>query len=349
MFSGNAHLVIGSDLNSGKALDLGAGQSVALNAVSPSQYRVAEAIEPDSWDSWNADRDQELAAVNSARTQATGSMGDPGNAAWGDLDANGNWYNVPGQGYVWSPNEAAEAGFDPYANGNWFWTPGSGYVWVSGYSWGYMPYQCGLWNYYDGFGWGWSTGMNGCNPWWDTGYVAPNIATSVRGYLAPLRPHLPVWRVPGRPPFSGPRPMIAVHRAPLADGHPAAARDKSSVVTIAGATVLPLRPLPLASSHFSSPSGGFDHSRPVNMPGFPPAATNRSAYGPTHAPAGAMPAGRPAQSAPASGSSGARSSPASSSHSSASTSSAAHSSSAASSSSSGSSHSSSSSSSGGKK
>ena len=78
---------------------------------------------------------------------------------------------MPGQGYVWSPYEAASAAFDPYGNGNWMWTPGYGYLWVSGYPWGYMPFQCGAWNFIDGFGWGWAPGLGGCTPWWGAGLL----------------------------------------------------------------------------------------------------------------------------------------------------------------------------------
>ncbi len=51
MFSGNAHL----DGTGGASLDVKGGESVALNSLS-----LAEAIEPDSWDTWNSDRDQAL-------------------------------------------------------------------------------------------------------------------------------------------------------------------------------------------------------------------------------------------------------------------------------------------------
>ena len=121
-------------------------------------YQLAESIEPDSWDAWNSDRDQALTAEAAAQTGASANLGEPQNPAWNDLDANGNWYDVPGQGYVWSPYEAASAAFDPYGYGNWMWTPGYGYLWISGYPWGYMPFQCGAWNYFDGFGWGWAPG-----------------------------------------------------------------------------------------------------------------------------------------------------------------------------------------------
>ena len=99
VFAGNAHLERGNTFS----LDLHGGESVALNASDPNLYNLAETIEPDSWDAWNADRDQDLTTQEAARTAASGSVPNSNNPAWGDLDANGNWYNVPGQGYVWSP------------------------------------------------------------------------------------------------------------------------------------------------------------------------------------------------------------------------------------------------------
>ena len=105
MFSGNAHLEGGAS-----PLDLHGGESVALNGTDPSNSTVAETIEPDSWDAWNSDRDQELSAAAADQTPATEDLPDSKNPAWGDLDANGNWYDVPDQGYVWSPNEATNPG-----------------------------------------------------------------------------------------------------------------------------------------------------------------------------------------------------------------------------------------------
>ena len=162
VFSGNAHMERGS----ATAADLHGGESVVLSGSDPSRYDLSESVEPDSWDAWNSDRDQMLAAEGSSRTAATQGFADNSNPAWNDLDANGAWYNVPGQGNIWSPYDASGAGWDPFGNGNWMWTPQYGYGWVSGYSWGYLPYQCGNWNFYDGFGWGWAPGMGGCAPWW---------------------------------------------------------------------------------------------------------------------------------------------------------------------------------------
>lgn len=239
VFSGNAHLERGSNLS----LDLHGGESVALNGTDPNLYNLAETIEPDSWDAWNADRDQQLTSEQSAKTAASSSEPNSSNPAWGDLDANGNWYNVPGQGYVWSPYEAASGDWDPYGCGNWVWTPGYGYVWVSCESWGYLPYAMGNWNYYDDFGWGWTPGYG--YPWWAYGAWGWNIGNRPPRYLPPHRPHGgPIH--PTEPIRHGgvyqPNPVIAMNRVPHAPiANPA--HIVGGTVTIGGNTVEPLRPI----------------------------------------------------------------------------------------------------------
>lgn len=242
VFSGNAHLERGSSV----MVDLHGGESVTLNASDATQYNLSESIEPDSWDAWNSDRDEALSAEASANTGAannyaadSGDAGDvaPDNPAWNDLDANGSWYNVPGEGYIWSPYDASSAGFDPYGCGNWVWTPGYGYVWVSCYSWGYLPFQCGGWSYYGGFGWGWAPA--GCHPWWGGGFWFSTLRIGPRGYRPPLRP-----RLPGRGGPTGPLPVIPYHRAVTAAGVSSLPlRNRNTPVTIGGQTVVPLRPL----------------------------------------------------------------------------------------------------------
>jgi hypothetical protein len=261
VFSGNAHL---EGANGSLSLDLHGGESVALHADNPSQYGLAESIEPDSWDSWNSDRDQALTSEAASQTGADGNItGDQGanqnaNPEMSDLDANGSWYNVPDQGYVWSPYEAASEGFDPYANGDWMYTPGFGYIWASGYSWGYLPYQCGLWNYYDSFGWGWSPGIGGCHPWWGMGYYrGPNIGHPPFGYRPIRRPP------PGQPIGRHPHPVIAVNRHPGFVTHGLPSRDPNNEVAIGGHTVQALRPLPARSGYQSSGGGFGSHMTPA--------------------------------------------------------------------------------------
>jgi hypothetical protein len=266
VFSGNAHLERGNSM----AVDLHGGESVTLNGVDPSRYNLAETIEPDSWDAWNSDRDQALNSEAAVQTGAANNFTNNSNPAWNDLDANGNWYNVPGQGYVWSPYEAGNAGFDPYGNGSWMATPGYGYIWASAYPWGYWPYQCGMWNFYDGFGWGWAPGMGmgmgigmppgmgigmgGCRPWWRMGgYGGINIGIAPRGYR-PI-PH-PILRGPiGRTTS----PVIPINRRTpgVTGGLPA--RSLNTPAQIAGYTVQPLRPLPSQQSYVHSASGFVYH------------------------------------------------------------------------------------------
>ncbi len=239
VFTGNAHLERGSYLS----LDLHGGESIALDGADPSQYNLAETIEPDSWDAWNADRDQDLTTQEAAKTAASGSQPNSSNPAWGDLDSNGNWYNVPGEGYVWAPYEATNASWDPYGCGNWVWTPQFGYVWVSCESWGYLPYTSGYWNYYDSFGWGWTPGYG--YPWWFTGGWNCNVGNRPPRYTPPRRPK-PGPIHPVEPIHHGgqfqPNPVVAVNRIPSTPvANPVHVIGRP--VTIAGSTVEPMRPL----------------------------------------------------------------------------------------------------------
>ena len=275
VFSGNAHL---NSANGSVSVDLHGGESIALNGASPANYQLAESIEPDSWDAWNSDRDQALTTEAASQTGASTNLGQSQNPAWSDLDADGNWYNVPGQGYIWSPNEAASADFDPYGYGNWMWTPGYGYLWISGYPWGYMPFQCGAWNFYNGFGWGWAPGMGGCTPWWGMGfYGGPNIGHGPAGYRPIPRPILP------RHPIN-PRPvaMIPVKRNPVIINSTLPARNRNTPVTIGGSTVVALRPLPSRPVFEHTPSNaGGNQTQPGNRPTAPgggQGAPNRPGY-----------------------------------------------------------------------
>lgn len=286
VFAGNAHLEIGSAAPGGITLDLHEGESVSLNASDSSRYRLAEAIEPDSWDSWNADRDHALAEETGARTTATADLGgNSANPGWSDLDASGNWYNVPGTGYVWSPYESAGPGWDPYGSGSWMWTPRFGYIWVSSYSWGYLPFQCGAWSFYDGFGWGWAPGMGGCNPWWNSGYYGINIGYAPGGYFPPRRPHNPVFP-PGRGIRPGPHPLIAVNRLPGGGNRLLATREKDAPILIGGKRIQPLAQLPQRPENRPVNSGFMNaprpaYSQPAYSRGVPGDVGSRSSYGPS--------------------------------------------------------------------
>jgi hypothetical protein len=291
VFSGNVHLERGDAMQ----LDIHGGESVALDAGDQSRYDLAETIQPDSWDSWNADRDQVLNAASAERTTATGNL--PQGAGMSDLDANGNWYDVPGQGYVWSPFDAQSqgSGWDPYGYGRWVNYPGYGYIWNSGYDWGYAPFQCGLWNFYDNFGWGWMPG-EGCNPWWGLGGWGYNIGRGPHGYLPPRRP------VPGpiHPKPVGGRAVMAANIVPV-DRRPSKTVNMASYVrpaqpvTIGGHTVTPLRPVAPrqgyerstaimanrpAGSYFPSPSHPSYSGQPGARPASPSSFSGHAAPAP---------------------------------------------------------------------
>ncbi|HEU5457193.1 MAG TPA: DUF6600 domain-containing protein, partial [Terracidiphilus sp.] len=184
VFSGNAHLDGGPDVS----MDVHGGETLTLEPNGAQPFQVAETIDTNSWDQWNSDRDQALTADETNRTAATSTVAQGNSPAWNDLDSSGNWYNVPGTGYVWSPYSAAYAGWDPYGCGNWVWMPPYGYIWASCETWGYLPYQMGSWGWYDGIGWGWYP--NGGQPWWyGGGGYSFNLRNVPQSYLPPQKPH----------------------------------------------------------------------------------------------------------------------------------------------------------------
>ena len=60
-----------------------------------------------------------------------------------DLDYYGDWRNVDGYGYAWSPR--VNSGWVPYQHGYWTNDYPYGLTWVSSEPWGYAPYHYGRW------------------------------------------------------------------------------------------------------------------------------------------------------------------------------------------------------------
>ena len=253
VFSGNAHLEGEQNLS----LDVHGGETVTLEPNGQQPYQLAESIDPNSWDQWNSDRDQALTAQEADRTEATSNVANSSNPAWSDLDANGNWYNVAGTGYVWSPYEAENTGWDPYGCGNWVWMPQYGYVWASCESWGYMPYQTGMWGWYSGIGWGWYPGDG--EPWWYNGGGGGwvnNVRNAPRRYLPPVKPRggpvMPKGNEHiGRPGVGyQPHPVLAFNRLEHS-GSDVALRTRNTPVMMGGNPVAPMQPI--------SPRPFYDH------------------------------------------------------------------------------------------
>ena len=287
VFSGNVDL---NRANGGMQLAMHGGESVTLYANDISRYDLNESIDPDSWDAWNTDRDEAMSTIESAYTAPPPSQNGPesGSPAWSDLDANGSWYDVPDQGYVWSPFDASNPGWDPYGCGNWIWYPQYGYMFVPCGQFGFLPYSCGAWNFFDNFGWGWSPGLGGCSPWWFGGGFYPGLRF---GFMPPgyRPPHRPIG--PHGPGTGHPVPVIAVNRTPRFGGTPFPSREHNAPVTIAGNTVVPMRPVisrigdghvpagnpRLAYSVFDGSSRiGSQQGRPVYPGGHPTAGSTGS-------------------------------------------------------------------------
>jgi len=217
--------------------DVAAGESLRADASNPSRYFLSEQIASDSWDQWNEDMDLNAAAEAADSTPVRDDYAGAQGYGWSDLDADGTWYDVPGQGSVWQPYMAEDdADFDPYGNGAWVWYPGTGYLWASGYAWGWTPYRCGTWSYYSSFGWGWAPGAacGGSGSGFAGGGFAVNIGAVPRGYRT--------IRVPIAKP--GPRrPVLPVHLSGSSPVRGSAPGGQRGPRTIAGLTARPIVPI----------------------------------------------------------------------------------------------------------
>ena len=191
-----------------QTIDVHTNQSLRFDGQNSGNYDVVQSVAADSWDQWNSDRDQALAALEDSATTARASSGNPDDPAWSDLDYYGDWYDVPGYGQAWAPSGVG-TGWDPFGAGAWGYYSGVGYTWISAYSWGWWPYHCGAWNYFNTFGWMWFPGNCG---WGSVGAGWYPYATVWRvppGYRVPFRPVGPVHK-----PLPPPRQLIAVNRTP---------------------------------------------------------------------------------------------------------------------------------------
>jgi FecR protein len=254
VLDGTAHLewrrAPNSDMSSaGYQTDVRAGETLRTDPVDSNRYFLTQGVDEDSWDQWNEDLDQSAAAQAADSTSVRNNYAGAQGYGWSDLDANGSWYDVPGEGPVWQPQVAVEnPGFDPYGNGAWVAYSGIGYVWASAYPWGWTPYRCGSWSYFNSFGWGWAPGA-GCGGfgWGFAGGGRPvNIGQVPNGY----RP----IRVPA--PGHGPeRPWMAVHSSNESHHEENARPIQRGPRQIAGVTATPIEPHHNDFNRAGSPAG----------------------------------------------------------------------------------------------
>lgn len=238
VLDGSAHLSNGAAY----AVDVRSNETVRFDADDSSRYFLAQGVDSDSWDQWNADRDQAMSQMAAQQTrEAIGS----GNAdpSYSDLDYYGNWYASNDGTNYWVP-DGAGAGWDPYGSGYWgYYGSGGGYVWISGYPWGWAPYHCGTWNYFDPY-WGWVPG--GCrNNWYPVGRLG-NVPPRYRRLP---RPGVGTHPVPGGPRLSARQTLIAVDRGPEATTLAPRSEMAPRVIATAGgsARLLPKSPSPTST------------------------------------------------------------------------------------------------------
>ncbi len=143
---------------------------------------ISKGITEDDWDHWVDDRESNTDA-SSTVPPPEGYNGDASEApyGWADLQENGNWMNVAGLGYGWTPTTVG-VDWAPYTMGQWCWYPGYGYTWIGAEPWGWLPYHYGGWKFLPGKGWVWFPGNFGVwSPALVTWYSGPNwIGWTVR-------------------------------------------------------------------------------------------------------------------------------------------------------------------------
>ena len=86
-----------------------------------------------------------------------------------DLDYYGDWRNLDGYGYAWSPR--VDSGWMPYQTGYWYTDYPHGPTWVSSEPWGYAPYHYGRWAFV-GDRWYWVPDRTNVDPVYSPALVA---------------------------------------------------------------------------------------------------------------------------------------------------------------------------------
>jgi hypothetical protein len=175
---------------------------VARGSASDPSVTYTSEVGYDSFDDFNAKRDQTMVAALNASPNLN-----PDIAGYDNLGAYGQWQDVSGYGQAWVPNEPSD--WSPYANGSWAWEGGYGWTWVASEPWGWAPYHYGNWFYANGYGWAWLPPAYSAYPSWSPALVGffgfgvggPGWGVSVGfGYpyigwypIAPYQPFYPWW------------------------------------------------------------------------------------------------------------------------------------------------------------
>jgi len=177
------------DPDSGDQVAVKKGETFTLDPEDAAHYALDKEAEADELDNWSQQRDETLSAYASRNSGDYAQS--PYQYGMNDLSYYGNYYDVPGYGYLWQPYGVGP-GWDPFVNGYWTWSP-VGYCWVSAYPWGWMPYRFGHWVFVNGSGWLWQPG--GWHGWWRE----PRVVHAPPGFHPPAPPKAPIGIVARNP------------------------------------------------------------------------------------------------------------------------------------------------------
>jgi hypothetical protein len=167
-----------SDTDNGGEVAVKQNETFVLDPNDVARYALDKGVDTDDLDQWSTQRDDALSTYASA---GQGYAQSPYQYGASDLNYYGQYYDVPGYGEVWQPNNVGY-NWDPFSNGYWSYSPGFGYTWVSSYPWGWMPYRYGRWVFVNGRGWCWAPGG------WSRWYSRPRLVNAPPGFHAPLPP-----------------------------------------------------------------------------------------------------------------------------------------------------------------
>ncbi len=147
------------------SVTVGMDQLIAVRGTDDPAYQSVDAPARDAWDDWNEARDHDILEAQSWR------YANPYYTGASDLDSYGQWVQVPGYDWCWTPY--VKLGWVPYGYGRWVWEPYWGWTWVSYEPWGWAPYHYGRWFFW-GNSWVWWPGPSQptFRPVWAPAYVS---------------------------------------------------------------------------------------------------------------------------------------------------------------------------------
>jgi hypothetical protein len=138
-----------------------AGQVIQIHGTDNPEYKIDQTSGGDDFDRWCSDRDRQMMNVQTAQQpmqpEQPGQMEQPGQPGppdqppyigSSDLDAYGQWSEVPDGGWCWTPQ--VDIGWTPYTYGHWGFMPYWGWTWISIEPWGWAPYHYGSWFFGEG-------------------------------------------------------------------------------------------------------------------------------------------------------------------------------------------------------